>query len=429
MKKLRIKMIRTVFLSVMTVFLILTIITNASISYYFTTEADNLIFMLTINNYEPINYEEIKKNENGLYNRFADTITIYDSDTFKKMRYFIVTLDTDKNGISFNGNHISDSTITQKTAYSMASSVATKSKKTGYKNNYRYRLEEITDEFGNTGYVVVFLNCTDDLAFQHIATLFLLLLCIIFTVLITLVFSIFSDRFMRPFEENSKRQKQFITDASHELKTPLSIISANAQVLEYKHGSNDWTKTIITQTDRMGNLINNLLLLAKMDELNNNSILEEVDFTQIVTNTIEPFQEVLEKKNASLSLNLQKPVTFVANKEQMKQLVSILIENATKYVEDDGEVIVTLSRSKRFATLKIYNTADLSEDFDGQRLFDRFYRPDHSRTSSTGGHGIGLSIAKKITNQMNGNIDVKKEANGITFQASLSCQMKLTASK
>lgn len=429
MKKLRKKMIRTVFLSVMTVFLILTFITNASISYYFTTEADNLISMLTINNYQPINYEEIKKNKDGLYNRFADAMTIYDSDTFKKMRYFIVTLDTDKNGISFNGNYISDSTITKETAYSMASSVAAKSKKAGYKNNYRYRLEQITDEFGNTGYVVVFLNCTDDLAFQHIATLFLLLLCTIFTILITLVFSIFSDRFMRPFEENSKRQKQFITDASHELKTPLSIISANAQVLEYKHGSNDWTQTIITQTDRMGNLINNLLMLAKMDELNADLLLEEVDFTQIVTDTIEPFREVLEKKHASLSLNLQAPVTFVANKEQMKQLVSILIENATKYVEDDGEVIVTLSRTKRFATLKIYNTANLAEDFDGQRLFDRFYRPDHSRTSSTGGHGIGLSIAQKIATQMNGGIEAKKEANGITFQASLSCQMKLIASK
>lgn len=429
MKKLKNKMIRTVFLSVLTVFLILIIITNASISYYFTTEADNLISMLSINNYEPINYEEIKKNENGLYNRFTDAIAIYDSDTFKKMRYFIVTLDTDKNGISFNGSHISDSDITQETAYSMATSVAVKSQKTGYKNNYRYRLEEIADEFGTTGYVVVFLNCNDSLAFQHIATLFLLLLCVIFTLLITFVFSIFSDQFMRPFEENSKRQKQFITDASHELKTPLSIISANAQVLEYKQGSNDWTKTIITQTERMGNLINNLLLLAKMDELNNNLLLEEVEFTQIVADTIEPFREVLEKKHASLSLNLQKPVTFVANKEQMKQLVSILIENATKYVENNGEVIVTLSRSKRFATLKIYNTAHLSEDFDGQRLFDRFYRPDYSRTSSTGGHGIGLSIAKKIATQMNGGIEAKKEANGITFQASLSCQMKLTASK
>lgn len=429
MKKLKNKMIRTVFLSVLTVFLILIIITNASISYYFTTEADNLISMLSINNYEPINYEEIKKNENGLYNRFTDAIAIYDSDTFKKMRYFIVTLDTDKNGISFNGSHISDSDITQETAYSMATSVAVKSQKTGYKNNYRYRLEEIADEFGTTGYVVVFLNCNDSLAFQHIATLFLLLLCVIFTLLITFVFSIFSDQFMRPFEENSKRQKQFITDASHELKTPLSIISANAQVLEYKQGSNDWTKTIITQTERMGNLINNLLLLAKMDELNNNLLLEEVEFTQIVADTIEPFREVLEKKHASLSLNLQKPVTFVANKEQMKQLVSILIENATKYVENNGEVIVTLSRTKRFATLKIYNTAHLSEDFDGQRLFDRFYRPDYSRTSSTGGHGIGLSIAKKIATQMNGGIEAKKEANGITFQASLSCQMKLTASK
>lgn len=429
MKKLRNKMIRTVFLSVMTVFLFLTLITHCFISYYFTKDADSMISLLSINNYQPINYDEIKENKNGLYSRFIDAIEAYDSDTFKKVRYFVVTLDMNMNGTSFNGNHISDSAITEENAYSMAASVVDNSKTMGYKKNYRYRVKEITDDLGNPKYVVVFLNCTEDLVFQRIATLFILLLSVIFTLLVTFVFSIFSDRFMRPFEENTKRQKQFITDASHELKTPLSIISANAQVLEYKHGGNDWTKNIITQTDRMGNLINNLLLLAKMDELDNQLILEEVDFTQTVTDTIEPFREILKEKHASLSLNLQKPVTFIANKEQMKQLVSILIENATKYVDDGGEVIVTLSRTKRFATLKIYNTASLSDDFDGQRLFDRFYRTDHSRTSSTGGHGIGLSIAKKITNQMNGAIDAKKEANGITFQASLSRQMKLTASK
>ena len=196
------------------------------------------------------------------------------------------------------------------------------------------------------------------------------------TCLITVIFAIASKRAVRPFEINSNRQKQFITDASHELKTPLAIISANAEVLQYKGDGNEWTQNIIDQTKHMGKLINQLLVLAKLDEVQEKSEKQEADLKLLLEETIEPFEEVATQKKVTLKLHLEEGVTIRVNTTE-KELP------------------------------------------DTKRMFDRFYRSDSSRSSKTGGQGIGLSIAKKIVDSHKGSITAKAGDGMVTFRVSL----------
>ena len=224
--------------------------------------------------------------------------------------------------------------------------------------------------------------------------------------LITIIFIIASKRVVRPFEVNSQRQKQFITDASHELKTPLAIISANAEVLQYKGEQNEWLQNIVEQAKRMGKLINQLLVLAKLDEVQENNERQEIDMKELVEKAVEPFHEVLEQKDVMLSVEAEDGLIVRANREQIEQLVTILMDNASKYVSEHGSIV--------WVTFSIANTTE-EDKIDTARLFDRFYRNDSSRSSKTGGHGIGLSIAKKIVDAHKGSIAAESEGNTVIF--------------
>ncbi|MCR4803831.1 MAG: HAMP domain-containing histidine kinase [Lachnospiraceae bacterium] len=411
MKKLRRKMIRTVFLSAISVFALLMIVIYTSISYYFSHHSDTMTALIAANNNEAPDYQEYSSmKEDTAYSFFFR----YDPETYTRTRFFTVILDKDSNFVRWAHSKIASTSIAEKDAVKLASKVIKKDRKTGYIDTYRYR---ITWNGSEGTYSIIFLNCSDDLLIKNIIVLFSMFAAIILTLLTTIIFTLFSNHFMKPFVENSHRQKQFITDASHELKTPLSIISANAQVLEFKTGENEWLQNIIHQTTRMTNLINELTTLSKMEEVSDDLVLETLNFSQITVDTLSPFQELIEEHNATLQLSIQNDIYVNGNKEQITRLVSILGENASKYVKSGGTVIATLTANRKNLILRIFNTADLPSDFNPNRLFDRFYRPDSSRTSATGGHGIGLSIAKKIVTTMGGTIETKKEKDGITFVA------------
>ena len=194
--------------------------------------------------------------------------------------------------------------------------------------------------------------------------------------------------------------------------------------MEYKTGQNDWTKNIVTQTQRMGTLINELLVLSKLDEMGPDILLEQINVSELLHDGVEPFQEIAEEKNVTITEQIDSNIILYANRDALSKLISILTENATKYVTEGGKIVISLSATRRYATISIHNTATIAEGLDYERLFDRFYRPDGSRTSSTGGHGIGLSIAKKIASQMGGTIEAKPEKDGITFTATISATMK-----
>ena len=411
MKKLRLKMIGIVFASVVAAFMVMTIILVMCFGAYRNRQADQITAMISENNGtvpQLKDYKQQQKNSQAFERYFNN----YNEDSSYRTRFFRIFLDEDKKVTNVNMDHIA--AVDVKKAVRMTKMAMLRRGKVGLVGSYRYRKEYKDGQVRS----IIFLDCKENQSFYHLAVTITISVSTLLTCLITVIFAIASKRAVRPFEINSNRQKQFITDASHELKTPLAIISANAEVLQYKGDGNEWTQNIIDQTKHMGKLINQLLVLAKLDEVQEKSEKQEADLKLLLEETIEPFEEVATQKKVTLKLHLEEGVTIRVNREQIAQLVSILTENAAKYVNDGGKIVWRLTKTQHGAVLVVKNTTE-KELPDTKRMFDRFYRSDSSRSSKTGGQGIGLSIAKKIVDSHKGSITAKAGDGMVTFRVSL----------
>lgn len=411
MKKLRLKMIGIVFVSVVAAFMVMTIILVMCFGAYRNRQADQITAMISENNGtvpQLKDYKQQQKNSQAFERYFNN----YNEDSSYRTRFFRIFLDEDKKVTNVNMDHIA--AVDEKKAVRMTKMAMLRRGKVGLVGSYRYRKEYKDGQVRS----IIFLDCKENQSFYHLAVTITITVSTLLTCLITVIFAIASKRAVRPFEINSNRQKQFITDASHELKTPLAIISANAEVLQYKGDGNEWTQNIIDQTKHMGKLINQLLVLAKLDEVQEKSEKQEADLKLLLEETIEPFEEVATQKKVTLKLHLEEGVTIRVNREQIAQLVSILTENAAKYVNDGGKIVWRLTKTQHGAVLVVKNTTE-KELPDTKRMFDRFYRSDSSRSSKTGGQGIGLSIAKKIVDSHKGSITAKAGDGMVTFRVSL----------
>ena len=411
MKKLRLKMIGIVFASVVAAFMVMTIILVMCFGAYRNRQADQITAMISENNGtvpQLKDYKQQQKNSQAFERYFNN----YNEDSSYRTRFFQIFLDEDKKVTNVNMDHIA--AVDEKKAVRMTKIAMLRRGKVGLVGSYRYRKEYKDGQVRS----IIFLDCKENQSFYHLAVTITITVSTLLTCLITVIFAIASKRAVRPFEINSNRQKQFITDASHELKTPLAIISANAEVLQYKGDGNEWTQNIIDQTKHMGKLINQLLVLAKLDEVQEKSEKQEADLKLLLEETIEPFEEVATQKKVTLKLHLEEGVTIRVNREQIAQLISILTENAAKYVNDGGKIVWRLTKTQHGAVLVVKNTTE-KELPDTKRMFDRFYRSDSSRSSKTGGQGIGLSIAKKIVDSHKGSITAKAGDGMVTFRVSL----------
>lgn len=411
MKKLRLKMIGIVFASVVAAFMVMTIILVMCFGAYRNRQADQITAMISENNGtvpQLKDYKQQQKNSQAFERYFNN----YNEDSSYRTRFFRIFLDEDKKVTNVNMDHIA--AVDVKKAVRMTKMAMLRRGKVGLVGSYRYRKEYKDSQVRS----IIFLDCKENQSFYHLAVTITITVSTLLTCLIMVIFAIASKRAVRPFEINSNRQKQFITDASHELKTPLAIISANAEVLQYKGDGNEWTQNIIDQTKHMGKLINQLLVLAKLDEVQEKSEKQEADLKLLLEETIEPFEEVATQKKVTLKLHLEEGVTIRVNREQIAQLVSILTENAAKYVNDGGKIVWRLTKTQHGAVLVVKNTTE-KELPDTKRMFDRFYRSDSSRSSKTGGQGIGLSIAKKIVDSHKGSITAKAGDGMVTFRVSL----------
>ena len=413
MKKLRIKIVLGVLLSATAVFgmtiFIFWICSNISIS----RGADAFTAVIAKYNGDLPPYDILR-------NEFATAGSRYsiDAESPYRARYFTVTYSDNEPDV--NTEHIAS--VDEDTAVEMATSALSRTGSVGYYDNFRFRVS-------NDRRMVVFLDNSDDIHSMESLLLIILLIAAGFIVMITLVFAFLSNKIVRPFAENARMQKQFITDASHELKTPLAIISANAEVLAYKDGENEWINNITAQVKRVSDLVNEMLTLNRLEEIDEIADIEPVLFSQMVDSVAVTFEEVLLGKHAVLHRDIQPDVTLNGNPQQLERLVSVLTENASKYVSENGEVTVTLQQVPRFTRLTIFNTCDIDPDADYSHLFDRFYRPDSSRTSQTGGHGIGLSIAKRIAALHNGSIEAIPSVEGMTFSVKLPNKLKVKKPK
>ncbi len=271
----------------------------------------------------------------------------------------------------------------------------------GFIRDYRYA---VTQEAG--GLRVTFLDCGRKLAsFQRFCISSILMSLLGYVVVFAVVF-ILAGRIIRPIAESYEKQKRFITDAGHEIKTPLTIINANADILEMELGSeNESLIDIKSQTRRLKNLTEDLVMLSRMEEAEHT--IPKIDFpiSEVVEEAAHDFHKLFPAENKTLLCQIEPLLSLRGDAKAIRQLVSILLENALKYSSEGASVTLSLAKQGRSIQLTISNPTEGEVDPEQLKfVFDRFYRTDASRSSETGGHGIGLSIAKAIVTAQGGKI-------------------------
>lgn len=313
-------------------------------------------------------------------------------------RFFSLLFDQDGNLIKKDLAHIAAITDDDIAEYI---SVALKhGEGYGYYSDYKYRV--ILQD--NREYMVVFLDC-----YQEIHAIRGLALCsfaamVICIGLVYILVVIFSKRAIDPVVRSQKQQKQFITDASHELKTPITVIATSLKVLEMEVGQQKWIDKARSQTEKLRDLVNSLVTLSRMDEEDSPLKFEHFSISDALQETVDSFTDYAESNGHALKVTITPDLDFYGDEYAIRQLASILLDNAVKYAAAGSDITFSLVKNKKHILLKTSNVCqDLDEDAL-RHLFDRFYRPDQSRNHETGGFGIGLSIARSIAEGHKGTI-------------------------
>lgn len=328
-------------------------------------------------------------------------------------RYFSVLLDENNTPILIETSNIY--TIDGVTAVGYAVEVAEGKDEKGFKDDYRF---VVTSE--RIGKRITFLDCGRKIALFHEFrnTSIMISLAGYFVILLLVCF--FVARFTRPVSESYEKQKRFITDAGHEIKTPLTIINADVDILKMDVEENEYLDDIKKQSNRLAELTNDLIKLARMEESKSNIQLIDIPASEIILETAASFQTIAKSLNKELVIQVQPMLTMLGDKSKVEHLITILLDNAIKYSPDGETVKLSFERRGKRLLLSVNNVSSvrLSTD-DIRHIFDRFYRADQSRNSETGGHGIGLSIAQAIVNLHGGKIEAASP-DGKTFMITAS---------
>ncbi|MBE7061595.1 MAG: GHKL domain-containing protein [Clostridiales bacterium] len=272
----------------------------------------------------------------------------------------------------------------------------------------RYKISAI-DNVGQKYLLVAYDTTENSIAVRQRANSSLIFLLIVYGVLFYVVYRV-SFRVFDPIKQTLKKQKQFISNASHELKTPLAIISANAEVLKDDQNS-QWVKNIQSQTDRMNMLVTDMLTLAKMDEGNINLSKMEFDLSSEITNTALPFDAVAFEKGRTIELDVCPEVKLSGDLQSLKTIVNILLDNAIKHSSENSTIYVKLKKENGKTVFSVENSGSSVPDEDSNKVFERFYRGDKSRSRDSGGSGLGLSIAKSIADANKWKISARSRLN------------------
>ena len=289
--------------------------------------------------------------------------------------------------------------IGRDTAAQYAKTVLENGKASGYIGNYRYGVRDL-----ELGKHIVFLDCRRFLdSFQNswkticeISAMGMLAVCALI--------SFFSKKIVKPVAESYEKQKRFITDAGHEIKTPLAIIDADANVLGIEMGENEWVNDIKSQIKRLTTLTNDLIYLSRMEESKDKMEMTEIQLSETVQEMAKSFETMAKAQEKTFRVQIQSMVTMKGDEKMIRQLVSVLLDNALKYCTPKGMILLTLRKQGHSITLSVFNTADSVKKSELNHIFDRFYRADQSRSAETGGHGIGLSIAGAVAAAHRGRI-------------------------
>ena len=338
---------------------------------------------------------------------YSDVIT---EETQFSTRFFSVWLDEQKQIVNTNMDSVS--TITEQDVEDYTDKVLKRGKERGWIGDYRYRIMDTED-----GTTVVFVNGNtyNNTSNRLLFTALLVLLGSASLILILTV--VVSKRAVRPVAESYEKQRQFITDANHELKTPLTLILSNLDIVESELGKNEWLDDIRSEGERMGLLINQLVTLSRMDESTDSVMREEFNLSSAVADTVSEFESLAEERGHTLTSSVSPSVYYYGDESLIRRLTAILLDNAIKYCDAGGNIQLSLT-CRRHQVLTVENTYQDVDKLELNRLFDRFYRADKARTFS-GSFGIGLSIAQSIVKSHKGNIAAYRKCGIIGFRVEL----------
>ncbi|HIW21776.1 MAG TPA: HAMP domain-containing histidine kinase [Candidatus Dorea intestinavium] len=331
-------------------------------------------------------------------------------EMLRATRFFYAKVDTQGEIIELNVEMISGLEEVDADAY--VAEVLSEGTKEGKKENYQYLVAE-----KDYGKIIVFAERSIErgLLDRLIKTSVMIAIPVI---LILTLFSLFLAKWaIKPVETAFERQKEFISDASHELKTPLTIIGANADVLEAKIGEQVQLDYIKEQGLRMNRLITDLLELAKLDENRDQMIFEEIPFSKLVQKTALEFDSIAFEAGKILEDQIEPNIVIKGDPGKLKQVITILIDNAIKHSNPQGIIKIGLIERNKQVLFQVTNRGDVLTDLEQERVFERFYRRDDSRSRDTGGSGLGLAIAKGIVDKHKGVITVSStKEEGTTFE-------------
>lgn len=259
---------------------------------------------------------------------------------------------------------------------------------------YKTYSEEYLSYDSSSAYCIVALDVSDTITMFHQFSIKLLSILVVILVLLSCLVCALSFIVVKPIKDTFSKQKMFISDASHELKTPLTIISASTDVIRKDPVNAQWINNIKSQTQRLEGLVNDMLTLAKFDEAKFTVCPTHVNLSEVVTDCVLPFEALAYEKGKQLSLSVEKDVFANCDLNCVKKVITILTDNAVKYAEERSVIYVSLVKEGDKAVFTTKNDGSIIHEKDSNRIFERFYRGDASRSRESGGSGLGLSIAK-----------------------------------
>lgn len=402
---------RFIYMSTIALFIVLITLIGSIVgtSYYRAKQQiDNVLLILLQNNGKidsQINTQDVKK-------RFGPD---FNQESLYQYRYFSVTFNKKRKQIALDNSHIVS--VPPQTISDLGYQILRSKKEEGtvqsLMSSYAYR---VAKRNGRT--TIVFLDQSVIMETTNNIIKLGLMVSVTSLFLFTLMLIAVSKRAIKPIVQADKRQREFITNAGHELKTPLSIIKANNELQEMLTGKTEWTISNEQQVNRLTHLINKLISLARMEEQQQIN-LTVINASSILEKTAKSFKAVVVQANKQLKLDIVSGVRIKAEESGFLELCNILLDNANKYCDVGGDISITFVPDKKFkkVSLVVGNTYAKGEGINYNKFFERFYRNDKSRNSEKKGFGIGLSMAQSLVEVFNGKLNVEYKKGMMYFVA------------
>ena len=423
-KRLRNRFIRIATLSVAAVMLLLTVILNAA--NYISTDADQrqtLTLIAENRGTIPITQPDMPDGTQEPPD-MPDGITPqpdqsdpgrrggpFTAETPFATRFFVLRFQDD--GALVQADLTKIASVTEDDTAVYLNAAVKKGTGYGYCGSYRFYVTDTDDG----QHLAIFLDCYQSLRAVRTVLVWSLAADALCTLLVLGLVVLLSRRAIDPVVRSAEQQKQFITDASHELKTPITVIATSLKVLEMEVGRQKWIDKARGQTEKLTSLVNSLVTLSRMDEEESPLKKEPFPISDAVWETAESFTELAASAGHPLTVQVTEGLVCCGDEYAVRQLTSILLDNAVKYAAPDSPITLTLEKIRRGVVLRTANRCEDAAHIDTAKLFDRFYRADPSRTA--GGFGIGLSIARSIAEGHRGSISAAVDGDTITFTAEL----------